>query len=238
MKENKIIEETNNDRYYTVYMHTSPSRKRYIGITSQYPLEKRWGCNGNKYKHNRYFYSAIQKYGFDNFLHEILFSGLSKEEAEQKEVELIALYKSDNRDFGYNIEHGGNSIGKIAEESKVKMIENMPDMSGENNPFYGKCHSDITKEKMRNNHADYTLSNHPKARSIVQYDKDGNFIRLWNCISQITLELGYDASNIVRVCREKQRTAYNFIWRYASEIQDHAAPLFPTSTSPSLLEAV
>ena len=35
MEENIKIEETNNDRCYTVYMHTSPNGKRYVGLTKQ-----------------------------------------------------------------------------------------------------------------------------------------------------------------------------------------------------------
>ena len=42
----------------------------------------------------------------------------TKEEAEQKEIELISQYQSNNRNFGYNIENGGNSTGKISEEQK------------------------------------------------------------------------------------------------------------------------
>ena len=72
------IEEKN----YTVYMHTSPSGKRYIGITRQNPPEKRWR-NGNAYKGSKHFYRAIQKYGFENFEHEILFTELTKEEIDK-----------------------------------------------------------------------------------------------------------------------------------------------------------
>lgn len=110
---------TNEERNYTVYMHTSPSGKRYIGITSMNPPEKRW-LNGKGYQ-NQIFYRAIKKYGWDNFNHEILFVGLTKEEAGQKETELIAYYNSDNSNYGYNVEHGGNSIGKMSEETKIKI---------------------------------------------------------------------------------------------------------------------
>lgn len=109
-----------NDRKYVVYKHTSPNGKCYIGITRQKP-ETRWRKDGSGYIGNTYIYNAIKKYGFENFQHEILYTGLTKEEAEQKEIELIAYYKSDNRDFGYNIEHGGNSVGKLSEETKRKI---------------------------------------------------------------------------------------------------------------------
>ncbi len=101
---------------YCVYKHTSPSGKIYIGITCQNPL-KRWD-NGNGYRNNKYFSLAIKKYGWNNFMHEILFSKLSKEEAESKEIELIAFYKSNQREFGYNIENGGKAKGKCSEETK------------------------------------------------------------------------------------------------------------------------
>lgn len=107
---------------YTVYKHISPSGKVYIGITSKEP-HKRW-LNGRGYKNNIYFYRAIQKYGWDNFTHEILFENLSKDEACQKEIELIAEYKSNNQEFGYNISIGGNSgfYGcKMSHETKLKI---------------------------------------------------------------------------------------------------------------------
>ena len=80
---------------YIVYKHTSPSNKVYIGITSQTP-ERRWRKDGKGYKTHIYFWNAIKKYGWNNFKHEVLFSGLTKEEAEQKEIELIAYYKSND----------------------------------------------------------------------------------------------------------------------------------------------
>lgn len=91
---------------FIVYRHTAPNGKVYIGITCQAPV-RRWR-KGESYKHNDHFYRAINKYGWDNFKHEILFAGLTKEQAEQKEINLITLYDSTNADKGYNIEKGGN----------------------------------------------------------------------------------------------------------------------------------
>ena len=66
---------------YIVYQHKNKiNNKVYIGITSQIP-ERRWGSNGCNYKSSPHFYSAIQKYGWDNFEHNILFTNLTKEKA-------------------------------------------------------------------------------------------------------------------------------------------------------------
>lgn len=106
-------------RFYSVYKHTSPSGKVYIGITSKKP-ERRW-AKGAGYKENPYMMKAVSKYGWDNFTHDILLTGLSKAEAEQAEVKLIRQYRSDERDFGYNIEHGGHAVGHAPAETRARM---------------------------------------------------------------------------------------------------------------------
>ena len=97
---------------YKIYCHLNKiNGKRYIGQTKT-SVQKRWGHNGYEYtrKHpDSLFAKAINKYGWDNFEHQILFENLTKEEANQKEIELIAFYKSNNREYGYNITAGGNT---------------------------------------------------------------------------------------------------------------------------------
>lgn len=107
---------------YKVYMHIFPNSKRYIGITMQ-KLENRFD-NGNGYKTNP-MKRAIKKYGWGNIEHLLLYDNLTKEEAEQKEIELIRQYNSNNINYGYNIAKGGhsNSGCKHSIEAKKKMSE-------------------------------------------------------------------------------------------------------------------
>lgn len=93
---------------YTIYMHRNKiNNKIYIGQTCQKP-EYRWN-HGEGYTQCSAFYAAIQKYGWDNFEHIILFENLSQQEANQKEYELIQKYQSNNKQFGYNIQAGGKN---------------------------------------------------------------------------------------------------------------------------------
>lgn len=153
---------------YIVYKHTFPNGKVYIGITSQ-TMEKRFE-NGRGYKKCPKMHNAILKYGWGNVEHEMLYSGLSKEEAEQKEIELIAYYGSVEN--GYNTDHGGNGTGthsietrekislgnkgkprpKFSEERKLQYSEMMRD---KNNPFFRKHHSDEVKAA----HSDFMKGN-------------------------------------------------------------------------------
>ena len=91
---------------WCVYMHENRvNGKKYIGITSQKPTN-RWR-NGAGYDKQPRFFAAIQKYGWDGFRHEILFTGLTQEEAERLEVELITKYETLNEEKGYNLSPGG-----------------------------------------------------------------------------------------------------------------------------------
>ena len=109
---------------YCVYMHITPSNKKYVGMTGRNP-EKRWG-NGTTYTFNRYFDNAIKKYGWDNIEHVIIKNNLTYDEACSLEIKLIQDLDLTNPENGYNIAKGGNSamLGrKHSEETKRKMSE-------------------------------------------------------------------------------------------------------------------
>lgn len=149
------------DRAFVVYCHTNKiNNKKYIGITCQEP-EIRWGYNGNNYKQAQpYFARAIHKYGWDNFSHEILFEGLTAQEASDKEIELIASYNTyvgDPNCQGYNLTRGGfggvkylteedrrQTINKMSNESKKKSRDRLKQDNPEAYEVY------LQKERARN----------------------------------------------------------------------------------------
>lgn len=112
------MNEENKRNSWCVYVHTAPNGKVYVGITSQRP-KLRWQ-NGKGYKTNKHFTSAINKYGWDNFTHEVIADGYTQEQAEQKERELITLYNSANKLYGYNRALGGHALSA---ESRKKISD-------------------------------------------------------------------------------------------------------------------
>ena len=113
----KELIDVSDENTYTVYKHIFPNGKLYIGITSV-DVKKRWK-NGKGYqKHHSKVRNAIDKFGWDNILHEIIYEHLSKTEAEKLERELILKYNTIDDKYGYNIALGGymcsNPDGRIA----------------------------------------------------------------------------------------------------------------------------
>lgn len=131
---------------YTVYQHICPNGKSYFGITRVDP-EKRW-ANGHGYASNEYFQNAINKYGWKNITHKIIKTSLTKEEAMQMERDLIARYKTNSRDHGYNITSGGECTGKHSEETKQKISENRIGKGSRK----GYHHTEEAKKKMSESH--------------------------------------------------------------------------------------
>ena len=158
---------------YSVYIHTNRvNGKRYVGVTTMKP-ELRWGSNGRKYKNNKHFYSAIQKYGWDNFYHFILEVD-TKEKMYELEKQYIDYYDTTNPEKGYN-----RSIGGDAGCYKGKNYGTV-DYVKEYNRQYYQLHKDRLKEesqKYRQSHRkelcekqkDYYLSHKEEKRT---YDKE------------------------------------------------------------------
>lgn len=113
---------------YCVYIHINKiNNKKYVGITKT-SFAKRWGKNGSAYTRSKtsIFGRAIEKYGWENFIHDIFATDLSKERACALEIMLIEIFRTRNPMYGYNIQRGGqlgNADVTFSEDSKAKMRE-------------------------------------------------------------------------------------------------------------------
>ena len=125
--------------------------KVYIGRTCR-KLHQRAGYKGKNYNQCTYFWNAIQKYGWENFEPTILEEGLDAKEASNREIFWIKEYDATNRDKGYNIR---DKVCSDFTEASCKRSKNYI------NPMKGKKHSEETKRKMREHHANFKGENSP-----------------------------------------------------------------------------
>lgn len=55
---------------------------------------------------------------------------------------------------------------------------------------------------------------HKRSASVAQYTIMWDFVRKWECITDIYRELWYSRGNISTVCKWKRKIANGFIWKY------------------------
>ncbi len=126
------------------------NNKVYIGLTSQ-TLKRRismhiWKAKSPK---NNYFHNALNTHGKDSFKWFVLYQSNDINKLKEKETFYINEFKSNDREKGYNLSTGGErpvfnqeSCEKISKKAKER------NLTGENNPFYGKKHSEETKKHL------------------------------------------------------------------------------------------
>lgn len=138
---------------YLIYKHTSPSGKSYIGLTKDY--DGRCKQHQAEYSPCIAFLAAIKKYGWDNFIHEILVENVTLDAANILETQFIFEHQS-LFPGGYNLKSGGSSCNFSA-ASKSKKSEAMkrfyalhPEaLERKSASMTGRTHSDETKAKLR-----------------------------------------------------------------------------------------
>ena len=152
--------------------------------------------------------------------------------------EKLSKYRGENH-------HG---FGKLAWNSGVKYSEKLKNklselQRGENNNFYGKKHSEKTKEKLRLINTGKILSeehkrkisksgtgkhrgqkseehkkkiSQAKSKPILQFDLDGNFLKEWSSAIEASKKYG-SRVGISNCCLEKVKTSRGYIWKFKNK---------------------
>lgn len=224
---------------YTIYCHTFPHGKMYVGLTKQ-KLTDRFKA-GQGYRTCPRMNHAIQKWGWENIDHDILAEIETLEEAERLEQYLIAWFKSADYNYGYNVSVGGNvpkiefsegvryKIGvahrgkPLALECREKIRNSMKGrFCGSENPNYGKKTSEETKRKQSvAQRGRWIGDKSPLSKPVLQYTKDGEFVRRWVNAAEVERSGLATASRVCGVAlgRPHFNTAGGFVWKYEPDVE-------------------
>ena len=211
---------------FTVYVHISPSNKRYVGITST-SVEHRWGRMGKNYSQQPLFWRAIQKYGWDNLEHVIVAEGLSKDEACDMERQLIEQYHSNDRRYGYNLSEGGESTFcgvKHTKEWNAKISKALMGNRSRRGQRLSERERSLLSTRMRGNnygaHRNITddyrkraVESQPNRAVIEQYTLDGELVATYRSVNEAHRVTGI--WNIAEASRDGggSRTSGGYIWK-------------------------
>ena len=80
----------------------------------------------------------------------------------------------------------------------------------------------LTKTKMRINARKPSKGKygkkHHRSKPIIQYDKEGNFIKEWECANDVERVLGISNKHIGSVCLGKRKSCGGYIWKYKNAV--------------------
>lgn len=210
-----------------IYKITSPSNKIYIGQSIN--IEKRWEGHKNYTGIGPKLKNSYNSHGFENHIREIIeecnIDQLNEREIYWKQyyineygwekVLFCEIYdagggpKSQETKTKQSISQKQNlSRPEIVEKRKIKckIAANKPGVQEK-----AVANTDWVKRELnRMKSMDYSKLKKP----LIQYDLNGNFIKEWEGFIDIKKELNYDSSLIRKCCRNLQKTAYGFIWKY------------------------
>ena len=196
-------------KQWCVYKHQNLiNNKIYIGITSQVP-EKRWR-NGLGYYNHPKFYSAIKKYGWENFSHEILYEKLNEQEACKKEQELIKFYDSKNK--GYNLTDGGEGVQgfhhneitkqKISKTLKEKDLQRQREFIVNWNKNHREQRSEAMKKRWKDENFKTNIINKHKKKVICITTN-----QIFDSINEAAKWANVSPSNLSKCLKGVQHTA-------------------------------
>ena len=135
------------------------------------------------------------------------------------------ILKGSKNKFGYlkvNLYKDGkqktHKVHRLVASAFIPNPNNLPEV---NHKDEDKTNNIVTNieycDRTYNNN--YGTHNDRMAKSlsipILQFNKDGEFIRKWDSAIQAQKELGVNQGNISKCCKGKLKSASNYIWMYA-----------------------
>lgn len=195
------------NKNFDIYKVTNKlNGKYYIGVTTQsvgarvkQHLYK--ALSGSQYN----FHIALAELGLENFTIEVIDSTDNLEEAKELEKYWIKKLHSNNSEYGYNSDCGGDIMFHTPEsKAKISAIHKGKDMS----KFYN---------------------------SVLQYSLDGKFICEYDSLTNAEKKSGVSRASIIRSIKKQIKTfskANPYIWVYKKDFPDVPLEIDPTDWTP------
>lgn len=198
--------------------------KVYIGKTLLEKPEDRWKIHCKDYKkeknENRPLYLAMNKYGIEKFSFEVI-EEVSLDIVNDKEIYWIEYYRSFKN--GYNATIGGDGTHYIDYDVVIetyKQLGQIKKVSEHMNIDPGTIRRILNTSNIKIK-SSQEIALETTGKIINMYDLQGNYIQTFKSLKEAGRFLGdiNKYAHIGDVCKGKRKTAYGYIWKFASIVQ-------------------
>lgn len=211
-----------------IYKYTSPSGKSYIGQTVQ-SLSNRAGHNGKNYIGCKYFYNAIKKHGWNNFIVEIL-GEFPIEQLNYQERRYIEIFNT-LAPNGYNIQfdeknyHKGRKIIYQYDTDGILIrswqgLKDAADTLDISLQSLSACLNGNSKTCKDYYWSFQLLEKYPvqekidnTAKIVYMLDDNNIVLQSFRSIAEAAKYVNGERSPIKKCCRGEIKTAYGYKWK-------------------------
>lgn len=210
----------------------------YIGCTTQSLVTRMNKHRNDDIKCNTLLGQAIREFGWESFSYECLEEIEDRKtlfEAERHYIELLHSYAPEYPDRGYNMTRGGVILcgednpfygRKHSDKNRAKISIIQSQRTGEANPFYGRHHTDTTK----------SLIKAQNSKSVLMLNESGAIIKCFQSrvdAAQWVREQGITNSMTVNStighAIKKGIRAYGYYWQNDNQsvetMEDECTPV-------------
>lgn len=227
-----------------IYKIENPNGKVYIGQSVDIKLRwrkyKSLNC-GNQTK----LLNSFKKYGVGSHKFEIL-ENCDELLLNERERYWQDYYNVISNGLNCRLTEASDKSGRLSDDTKIRIgnanrgkifsedvrknmrkpksnTSNMGkrDMSGKNNPFYNKTHSDEAKTKIREKRKEQIITEETKQKisnnhkkPIIQLTIDGEFIKEYTSRNEAAIQIGISATSISNNIAGRKKSAGGFLWKY------------------------
>ena len=183
------------NKTFEVYKITNIlNNKIYIGITSIGTGRRfKVHCSKSRLGSNYPLHKAIKEYGEDKFRPDLIEICDSVETLREREKYFISLFNSTDPNIGYNTTNGGEYI-EVTQEMREALSKAQK----------GRAHTEAYK-------------------GVVQYNKDGNFVKEWSNMTEASKETGVSRAAILRAIKRtlvRGSKSNPYMWFYRVEFDE------------------
>lgn len=188
-----------------IYKITSPSNKIYIGQSMDINRRFKEYTLISQNKRKRKICYSIQKYGFDSHKFELIeecnIEQLNERETHWKQYYLDLVNQDWNKVLFHELHDGGG--GPKSEITKQRMSLSS----------IGKSKSKEHCDKISKSKSGVSIN----SKKVIQYDLESNYINEWFSMSKASKDLNININCISACCKDKQKTAGGYKWKYKNK---------------------